>query len=472
MRKTFITLILALFILPLSAKVKLPSIFTSNMVLQQKSSPAIWGWAQPKGTVAISTSWDSKSYSATVDKNGYWKANLQTPSYGGPYEITVVETDTVTLSNVLIGEVWLCGGQSNMEMPIKGFRGQPVAGANMTILKSKNSNIRLITVPRKSTADLQTDFVGEWIEASPETVADFSATGYFFGRLINEMLDVPIGLISVNYGGSCVQAWMSKETTVSFEDKEIPKKDEDIKVPNRTPAALFNGMLNPVIGYGIKGAIWYQGETNYQEPDRYLELFPKMVAEWRSLWNCGEFPFYYTQIAPFDYTAFRTDKINEKDNSAFLRDAQRKAMDVIPNSGMVVLLDVGEEKSIHPVNKEVVGDRLAFWALSKTYNFKGISYKSPSVNEISINGSVVTVSFNDAEEGITSYGKEVTLFEVAGENKRFYPAQVQMRTKSLLLSSPMVSKPVAVRYAFKDFVTGELFNNFGLPLSSFRTDDW
>ena len=472
MKQIVFTLITALFLLPLSAEVKLPAIFTSNMVLQQKSTPAIWGWAEAKGEVTITTSWNAKSFKTTADKNGCWKVNVETPAHGGPYDITVVETNTITLKNVLIGEVWLCAGQSNMEMPMKGFRGQPVAGANLVILKAKNPNIRFIDVPRKSTIHAQSDFEGHWKEATPETVADFSATGYFFGRLVNEMLDVPIGLISVNYGGSCVQAWMSNETAEPFQNTEIPKKDEEIKVPNRTPTTLYYGMLNPVIGYGIKGAIYYQGETNYQEADKYLELFPKMVAEWRTLWNCGEFPFYYAQIAPFDYTVFRWDKINPKDNSAYLRDAQRKAMQVIPNSGMAVLLDCGEKSNIHPKKKEEVGTRLALWALAKTYGLTGFSYKSPSVNEISVDGSVVTVSFNDAEEGITSYGKEVTLFEVAGENKRFYPAQVQMRTKSLLVSSPMVPKPVAVRYAFKDYLEAELFNNFGLPIASFRTDDW
>lgn len=472
MKNTFITLLMALFLLPLSAEVKLPSIFTSNMVLQQESTPAIWGWAESKNEVTVTTSWNQKTYTVLADKEGYWKTNVETPSYGGPYEVTVSESNTITLKNVLIGEVWLCAGQSNMEMPMKGFRGQSVAGANMAILKSKSSNIRLIDVPRKSTAELQTDFEGEWKEATPETVANFSATGYFFGRLVNEMLDIPIGLISVNYGGSCVQAWMSKETAVPFEDRGIPKKDEDIGDPNRTPTALFNGMLNPVIGYGLKGAIYYQGETNFQEPDKYLELFPTMVAEWRALWNCGEFPFYYAQIAPFDYTVFLWEKINKKDNSAYLRDAQRKAMEIIPSSGMAVLLDCGEKDNIHPRNKEAAGTRLALWALAETYGLKGFSYKNPTVNEISIDGSVVTVSFNDAEEGITSYGKEVTLFEVAGENKRFYPAKVKVRTKSLLISSPEVKKPVAVRYAFKDYVKAELFNNFGLPLSSFRTDDW
>ena len=398
--------------------------------------------------------------------------NVTTPSYGGPYTMTISDGTPVTLSNILIGEVWLCAGQSNMEMPMIGFRGQPVSGSNMAILKSKNPNIRLLTVPRKSKAEPQDNFEGAWVEAMPQNVAQFSATGYFFGRLLNEMLDIPVGLICVSYGGSCVQAWMSKEIAVPFEDKMIPKKDEEIKVPNRTPTALFNGMLHPVIGYTLKGAIWYQGETNYIEPDQYLEMFPKMVEEWRTLWGCGEFPFYYAQIAPFDYTVFRTNEIVEKHNSAYLRDAQRKAMEVIPNSGMAVLLDTGEKECIHPKNKEAAGTRLALWALADTYGMSGFSWKSPSFKEMSVEGAVVTVSFNDAEEGITSYGKEVTQFEVAGEDKRFYPAQVQMRTKSLLLSSPRVKKPVAVRYAFKDYVEAQLFNNAGLPLSSFRTDNW
>ncbi len=470
--KTNFVLLLIVACSAINAQIKLPAIFTSNMVLQQQSEVALWGWADAKANVQIKTSWNNKEYTATADKNGKWTAKVATPTAGGPYEITFTDKESITLSNILIGEVWLCAGQSNMEMPMKGFMGQPILGGNMDIVKSKNAQIRLISVPRASKSEPQDNFEGEWKEASPETVADFSATAYYYGRLLNEMLDVPVGLIDVSYGGSCVQAWMSKETAVPFEDAQIPKNDNEIKVKNRTPTVLFNGMLNPVIGYTIKGCIWYQGETNYIEPDKYEELFPTMVSEWRSLWKQGDFPFYFAQIAPFDYSVFTPNEFHEKYNSAYLRDAQRKAADVIPNSGMAVLMDIGEETSIHPMHKQVGGERLALLALAKTYEMPGINYESPAFNALEIKEGQVVVSFKNINNGLTTFGKELTGFEIAGENKVFYPATAFLRSKSVVLSSPRVSKPVAVRYAFKDFTVGTLFGTNGIPVSSFRTDNW
>lgn len=453
------------------AEVKLPALFADNMILQQKSKVAVWGWSSPKTQVVVSGSWGSESVEVKSDKNGKWKVMIQTPFAGGPYDLTVSDGVVITIKNVMIGEVWICAGQSNMEMPMKGFRGQPVVGSNMDILKSENSQIRVITVPRNSQTVPQENFEAKWKEADAAAIRNFSATGYHFGLLLHEMLDVPIGLIEVSYGGSCIQAWMSSETSVSFEDKKVPNPGDSIPIANRTPTVLFNGMLNPVIGYGIKGAIWYQGETNFQEPDRYEELFPTMVSEWRKLWGIGDFPFYFAQIAPFDYSVFYENG-EEKYNSAYLRDAQRKSMDKISNSGMAVLLDLGEESNIHPMRKKEGGERLALWALGQTYGIRDFSYKSPSYSAFEVKGSQMIVSFNNAANGLTTFGKELTGFEIAGENKVFYPATPFLRAKSVILSSPHVEKPVAVRYAFKDYVVGTLFGTDGLPVSSFRSDDW
>lgn len=469
---SIIAFVLCFISISLSAEIKLSSLFTDNMVLQQKSEVAVWGWGEIRTNISIVTSWDNKNYATKSDKNGKWKVMIKTPAAGGPYELTISDDKAITLKNVLIGEVWLCTGQSNMEMPMKGFRGQPVEqGSNMDILKSKNSHIRFISIPRSSKTETQDNFEGQWQEASPETVANFSATGYYFGRLLQNMIDIPVGLIDVTYGGSCVQAWMSKKTAVAFEDTKVPEKGDSIPVKNRTPTVLFNGMLNPVIGYGIKGCIWYQGESNYTEADKYGELFITMVNEWRSLWNIGEFPFYYAQIAPFDYSIYYQGESHEKYNSAYLRDAQRKAQFKIPNSGMVVLMDIGEKNSIHPKKKQVGGERLALIALAKTYHLKGFGYQSPSFKEMSVNGSNVVVSFNETN-GLTSFGKEIKGFEIAGEDKHYYPATAFLRSKSVILSSPHVNKPVAIRYAFKNFAEAELFGTDGLPVSSFRTDDW
>ncbi len=454
------------------AKVKMPALFANHAVLQQQSDVRVWGWADKNTRVELTPSWNNKTYSAKANRNGEWELVIETPEAGGPFEITVSDGTELVLENIMIGEVWLCAGQSNMEMPMKGFRGQPVEGSNMDILKSTNNQIRVITVPRNSQTVAQENFDAKWKEADAAAIRNFSATGYHFGRMLHEMLDVPIGLIEVAYGGSCIQAWMSPKTSVAFEDKQVPSLGDSIPVSNRTPTVLFNGMLNPVIGFNIKGCIWYQGETNYIEPDLYEELFPTMVAEWRKLWGLGDFPFYYAQIAPFDYSVFTPKEFHEKYNSAYLRDAQRKAMAKIPNSGMAVLMDVGEKTNIHPMRKREGGERLALWALAETYGFRDFSCKSPSFKAFEVNGSQMTVSFDNAANGLTTFGKELTGFEIAGEDQVFYPADVFLRAKSVILSSPKVVKPVAVRYAFKDFVVGTLFGTDGLPVSSFRSDDW
>lgn len=456
-----------------SAQVKLASIFTNNMVLQQGSQVPIWGWATPGKNIRVSSSWNSKSYSAKADNSGKWMVKIATPSAGGPYELTISDGKPVKLKNVLIGEVWICGGQSNMEMPLKGYKGQPILGSNDAILKSKNNKIRVYMVPRSSVTELQQNSKPSlWKLADPESISNFSATGYYFGRILNEMLDVPIGLINVSYSGSFVEAWMSPENLRQFPEVKIPAKGDTIKAVSRTPTTLYNGMLFPITGYGIKGAIFYQGESNYERPDRYEEMFPAMVNEWRALWKQGDFPFYYVQIAPYNYAQLPPYNYGGKFNSAYLRDAQRKSLAKIPNSAMAVVLDIGEENMIHPANKEAGGKRLALLALANTYGLKGFGSSSPLYKSLSVSGSVATISFDNAGNGLTSFSKELNTFEVAGANKIFYPAKASINGSSVSVTSPMVKEPVAVRYAFKDFVVGDLFSTEGLPASSFRTDDW
>jgi len=468
----FLVYSMLLSCLPSIAQVKLPSLFADQMILQQKTDVAIWGWAKAGSNITVLSSWDNKKYTTRTENSGKWKLKIATPAAGGPYNIIISDGTPVKLNNVMIGEVWICAGQSNMEMPMKGFRGQPVIGSNDAILKSKNKNIRLFTVSRSGKTEPQEDCKGGWNEASPEVVANFSATGYYFGKLLNEILDVPVGLICVSYGGSCIQAWISKATSQAFEKTGIPEKGDSMKVPNRTPTALFNGMLNPVIGYGIKGCTWYQGETNYKESDNYPLLFRTMVKEWRSLWGIGDFPFYYVQIAPFDYTAFEPKATSVYFNSAFIREAQLKSMDSIPNSGMAVLMDIGEKKGIHPAQKEIGGNRLAYWALAKIYNITGLGYASPTYKAIEVKDTVIVISFNNVPNGLTSFGKELRCFEIAGADKQFFPAKATLGAKSVTVSAAAVKKPTAVRYAFKDFVIGDLFGTDGLPVSSFRSDNW
>ncbi|MFG6685754.1 sialate O-acetylesterase [Mariniflexile sp. HNIBRBA6329] len=475
MRKYFVIAVLCfLESIQIHADIKLPALFTDNMMLQQNMEAPIWGWATKNGKIVITTSWDSKTYDVNVDKQGKWQTKVTTPVAGGTYEIIIKEGPvTKTIKNVLIGEVWLCSGQSNMEMPLKGFTGQPVLGGNEAIVNSANNNIRFISVPRATILSPADDFEGSWHVATPQTTGNFSATAWYFGSLIQKVLNVPVGLIEVSYGGSNVEAWMNAEMLKDFKNIKIPTKKEDFKeAPNREPTTLFNGMLAPVVGYGIKGAIWYQGESNRDRPFEYKALFKKMVGSWRELWKQGEFPFYFVQIAPFDYTRYHKNSYLEKYNSAYLREAQLQASKEISNSAMAVIMDIGEKDNIHPADKEKGGSRLAYLALAKTYGIEGFEYESPEFNAMEIKGSTITVSFNNVPNGITSYNKEVLGFEIAGENKVFYPAQTVLRSKSVLLSSPQVEKPVAVRYLFKDFTEAEIFSVGGLPMSSFRTDDW
>lgn len=456
-----------------SAKVKLVSIFTDHMVLQQQSNVALWGWANVGATVKITTSWNKHIYTIKADQSGKWKVKVATPKAGGPYSITFNDGDLLTLTDILIGEVWFCGGQSNMEMPMKGFKNQPLTGSNEVILKSANNNIRLYTVPRSSITEKQENSKpSEWKIAGPEAVSNFSATGYYFGSLLHQLINVPIGLINDSYGGSSVEAWMSAEELKSFPEIKIPSKTDTIKEVTRTPTTLYNGMIHPVIGYGVRGMIWYQGESNYERPDRYLDLFPALVASWRKAWGIGEFPFYYAQIAPFHYDYANSDKNNVKLNSAYLRDSQRKALSKIPNSGMAVLMDIGDDLTIHPPQKKEVGERLAYIALAKNYGIKGFGAESPVYESISIDKNKAIVKFQNVPNGLTSFWKELTLFEIAGVDKKFYPAKAVINGSTVVVTATEVKEPVAVRYAFKNFAKGELFGNDGLPVSSFRSDDW
>ncbi len=457
----------------LLASIHLPSFFGNNMVLQQQTNAAIWGWATPSKTVTVTTSWNHKKYSVKADGNGYWKLAVATPVAGGPYNVVISDGTPLELSNVLIGEVWLCSGQSNMEMPMKGFRDQPILGSNEAIFNSDNDQLRLYTVPRSIKLSPQDSSKNsDWKISGPEAVSNFSATAYYFGKMLQQKLHVPVGLVNISYGGTPAEAWMSAEALKSFPEIKVPTAADSATVNWRSPNVLYNGMLHPFAGFTIKGCIWYQGETNNGRPDEYEQLFPAMVAQWRQEFGQGNFPFYFAQIAPFKYSSLPATGATEKENSAYLRDAQRKSLDKIPNSGMVVLMDIGEENSIHPKHKETGGNRFAYLALAQTYGLKGFGYASPVFDTMSVKGNVVTVKLTNTHNGLTTYGQPLVNFEIAGADKVFYPAQAVIYRAAVLVSSPQVPNPVAVRYAFKDFVMGELFNTEGFPVSSFRTDNW
>ncbi|MDP4222202.1 MAG: sialate O-acetylesterase [Bacteroidota bacterium] len=450
----------------LEAQLTLPSIFGDNMVLQQQTDAAFWGKASPGAKVSVRTSWNGRSYSAMTDANGNWKTKVSTPAAGGPYTVTVSGGKTISFKNVLIGEVWVCSGQSNMEMPMKGYLNQPVLGSNEIIASSSNDRIRLITVPHATSLTAMDNFTGTWELCEPENVVDFSATAYFFGSSLNKLLNVPVGLICTSWGGTRIEPWINEEGLKNFDWVKLPDKSAPPQenLSPQTPTVLFNGMINPIAGYGIRGAIWYQGESNRNEPKEYAKLLPGLAENWRSAWRVGEFPFYYVQIAPYDYGSSGL-------NSAYLREAQLNAASA-PNMGMACVMDTGEKECIHPANKKAAGERLAYQALVKTYGKKGFACEGPVVKDMKVEGQVVKLTFNNAPNGLTSFGKTLSCFEVAGANKRFFPAVAFITNQGITLMSPFVNEPVAVRYAFRDFIVGDLFNTEGIPASSFRTDDW
>ena len=438
-----------LLCLSVSGTVKLPYFFSDGMVLQQQSTPAIWGWSNNTKAITVTTSWNGKKYNATPDASGKWKLAISTPAAGGPYSISVSDGAPIIIKNILIGEVWLCSGQSNMEMPMKGFKDQPVLHSNEAIFSSTNNQLRLYTVPRSVQRNLlDTTKNSFWKDAGPETVSNFSATAYYFGRLLQQRLGVPVALINISYGGSPVESFMDDATLKSFPDISLaPLADTAAKLSNRTPEVLYNGMLGPFLGYGIRGCIWYQGETNYDRAAQYEILFPAFVQMVRLETGNDSIPFYYVQIAPYDNTRYGVSGTPTY-NSAYLRDAQRKALKKIPNSGMVVLMDAGEEQSIHPADKEIVGKRLAYLSLAQTYGQKGFGYASPMLESMTVSGPVATLSFSNTLNGLTAFGKPLEGFEVAGADKRFHPAFAVVAGGKLMVSAPEVTAPVAGAVCF------------------------
>lgn len=479
MKTTTTFFLVSLFVLTslqsVCAKIKLPAIVSSNMVLQRNTTIKIWGWADANEKITIKTSWSKAPISIQADADGNWMIDAKTTDSKVPQTISLKSnTSDILLENILFGEVWLCSGQSNMEMPMKGFFGQPTFGSAEAIAKANNPNLRLFNVAKikgSSTPLKDVEKFTPWQEATSENVKNFSAVAYFYGSQLQEILDVPVGIINSSWGGSSVQAWISKEVMTTFETVTITEEQLQKGKANSTPTALFNSMLNPLIPYTIKGVLWYQGESNRGKPEQYKKLFPAMVADWRKRWDIGDFPIYYTQIAPHKYDG---NKIPAgKISSAFIREAQLECLKLIPNSGIAITLDIGSKESIHPPKKKEVADRLLYNALNKTYNFKTVDYLGPMYDAMEIKNASVTLKFKNAENGIFSYDEELLGFEIAGEDKVFYPAKATIDArKTILVKSDKVLNPVAVRYGWDNWMVGSLFGTNLLPASSFRTDDW
>jgi sialate O-acetylesterase len=646
MIKKFVPVVLALVsAVNLSAAVKLPAVVSDNMVLQQQSDARLWGWATPGEKVVVQGSWaKASSKPVMADKDGKWKISIRTPKAGGPYTITVKGNNTLTLKNILIGEVWVCSGQSNMEWGLSWMN-----NAKQEVAEANHPEIRLFDV-KNTTASLPLDDVtGQWYECTSESVATcgefggFSAAAYYFGRKLQEQLKVPIGLITADVRGTPAESWASSEMLLTMPDFseqvktvsdrgalkkamgkyeidlarwqeaiekadagtrekwETPKLDESswkrIEVPstfeesqigemdgvvwyrttlelpadlagkemtvslgaiddeeityfngtkigevkgwnrarrykvegslvkagknvlairvldtrgaggfaakpddmflqsgekkvaiagqwlyrisfdlssipraprrpggmsNQSPTSLYNGMINPIVPFTIKGAIWYQGEGNSLKPTQYQTLFPNMIQSWRNAWKIGDFPFYYAQIAPYNYG----DR-----NSAFLREAQMMTLSMT-NVGMAVTMDIGDFNDIHPRNKRDVGLRLARWALAKDYGQKDLVYSGPIYKSMQTEGGKIRLSFDYTGSGMVAKDGKLANFMVAGADQTFVQATATIDNDTIVVASDDVAEPVAVRYAFDNAGLPSLFNKEGLPASSFRTDSW
>ena len=466
--KRIISAICVLIALSAKAEVKLPSFFCDNMVLQQQTECNLWGWTEAGKKVTVLTSWDKKSYSTTAQKDGRFSVKVKTPQAGGPYDIVFRDGSTVKLSNVLIGEVWFCSGQSNMEMTMKGFKAQPVEGTNEELLRCQDNDLRLLYVKRTAQFTPQNDIKGgTWQAANVESVRNFSAAAYYFGKALRKMLGVPVGLICSAFGGSACEAWMKAEWLRAYPQVKQTITEEDVKKLNqRCPTALYNGQLYPLIGYTMRGVLWYQGEDNVPRYTYYADLLKTMVEGWRSEWKQGDFPFYFCQIAPYDYS------LSNMHDSQYLREQQLKAEEMIPNCRMAVLMDAGLEYGIHPRKKREAGERLAMLALSNTYGVKGLPDYA-KYSSVEFQGDTAVIAFDRSKEWVYfEHGKTSNNFEVAGADKVFHPAtKVWIARNRLYVQCNQVKQPAAVRYAFKDWADGDLMHD-GLPVSSFRTDDW
>ena len=655
--RLFVILLLFFFRVSNAQELKIPAIFSDNMVLQQKSNVPVWGWDAPGKVIQVTGSWNNKTEKAITDNTGKWMLKLSTPSAGGPFTLIINGEKSIAFQNVMIGEVWICSGQSNMEMPMSGWGVQTVQNSENFIKQASDyPNIRLFNEQRKIATTPQSDCSGHWVNSSSESVATFSAAGYFFGLELYKRLNIPVGLIMTTWGGTPSEAWTSAEEISKYSDFksqlayltnhdqhitdsikfikdladwqsklkvennvyqgdvqkwmsqslvdstwtkiavpegwqndsklqyftgmvwfrktiEIPKewegkdlsvefgiidemdmcwmndyklgeqmvvdnwdtprkyilpaekvkagfntiairmintqstggilgpktklkvypvKDGDIKAISLAgewkykididqskmpayplnrgalypyyPSVLFNGMINPLIPFAVKGAIWYQGESNVNDAKLYGQIFPAMVKCWRSLWNQGDFPFYYVQIAPFDY--------GSDAHSELLREAQLKSLKTIPNSGMAVTMDIGTIKGIHPPNKEAVGKRLANWALAMDYGIKDLTVSGPIYTKMMIEDQEIRLYFDYAKKGLEAIGGELTNFEIAGNDHKFFPAMAVIENNTVVVSNFAVPEPVAVRYGWSNTATPNLFNTEGLPASPFRTDNW
>ncbi len=442
----------------LMANVTLPAFFSDNMVLQRNAVVSIWGWGNPNEEITLTTGWDKKQYNVKTGNQANWKIAINTPEAGGPYTITITGYNELILKNILIGEVWLCSGQSNMEMSASWG----IKNGDVEVAAATDSDIRFFTVSKHAAVTPQDNLLGNWEVCSPETMKNFSAVGYFFAKRLREDLKgVPIGLISSAWGGTPAEIWMPED--VINNDPVLLEAAQKINPEQwgpEQPGRAFNAMINPLVGFRLAGVLWYQGERNVGA-EHYDRTLTALIASWRDKWQ-QDFPFYIVQIAPFNYG-------NNNEAGALIRDVQRRVSESVPNSGLVVTGDVSTADDIHPKDKKPVGTRLALLALKHHYHDYNGVVNGPQYRSIKIEKDRIVVSFDNAE-GLYFKEKMPAQFEIAGPDKIFYAADARIPGTTVLLHSSRVKQPVTVRYAWKNTALPSLFNAAGLPASTFGSE--
>ena len=450
------------------ADVRLAKIFGDHMVLQQKTDAAIWGWADADEEVTV-TLGDAKA-TTKAGGDGKWLMKLATPAAGGPYEIVVKGKNEVKLADVMTGEVWIASGQSNMEWPLRAS-----TNAAEEIKNASHAAIRIIKIGRNPTDKPQDEIPANssgWQVCTPENAPNFTAVGYFFARKLNAEMSVPVGIISSNWGGTIAEAWTSRETLEGDSEWYGPilERGKVFKAGNpNQPAVLYNSMIKPLVPYSIRGAIWYQGESNVGRAEQYAKLFPAMIADWRKSFGQGDFPFLFVQLAPYHYG--RQQNTENTGQLAELWEAQLKTLTASPNTGMCVTTDIATVGDIHPPNKQDVGLRLALWALGTTYGKSDVAISGPLYESSAVEDNKIRIKFKHTAGGLAAHGdKPLSHFTIAGEDQKFVAAKAEIDGETIVVSSPDVAKPVAVRFGWEDKAEPNLFNKAGLPASPFRTD--
>ncbi len=463
--KPLFSILFTLICTALRAEVTFHPSFGSHMVLQQKTTVALHGSATPGHRVVVRCSWEQNDRTVVTANDGSWSVPVVTPEASfEPQWIEVCEKNRIRLDDILIGEVWLCSGQSNMEMPMRGFPSQPVDGAAAEIATSmKYKGLRLFTVGRSCAETPQNECKGEWSRSTPDQVALFSAVAYLFGRRLTETLDVPVGLIVSSYGGSRIESWMDAESMAKFDPKDyIAKADK----PYRDPCKLYNGMIAPLTGIPVRGVVWLQGESNHRNAHIYTSMLRELMGLWRRKWSQPEMPFIVCQIAP---TVFHGESILGR---VRIMEAQLRAVQEENRAWMVGTSDIGDEHVVHYPKKDKVAERVFYSALVNVYGMGGLPASGPTVARVDYTDGRAVVHFAHAERGLNPLKTEIVGFELAGADGVYHPAAARIGTDraTVEVSSDAVPAPCALRYAFTDWHRINLYNHAGLPAFPYRSD--